>query len=75
MPQRRRRGRKSPVEISFAPSGAYMCTDAGAGDAMAGQKIVADSCRYCGRTRHAAPVCWMTCLFQGMVNLQVNLVQ
>jgi hypothetical protein len=52
-----------------------MCTDAGAGDAMAGQKIVADSCRYCGRTRHAAPVCWMTCLFQGMVNLQVNLVQ
>ena len=40
-----------------------------------GFNIVAESCRYCGRTRPYCAVCWIACLFQGMVNLQVNLVQ
>jgi hypothetical protein len=42
---------------------------------MVVKKIVADSYGYYGRTRHAALVCWIACFFQGMVNLQVNLVQ
>jgi hypothetical protein len=39
------------------------------------EKKVADSgCNHAG-TRHASFVRKMACLFQGMVNLQVNLVQ
>jgi len=38
-------------------------------------KIVVDGYCYPAGTRHAEPVCQMACRFQGMVNLQVNLVQ
>jgi hypothetical protein len=39
------------------------------------EKIVADGCCYPARTSQDALVCWIACLFQGMVNLQVNLFQ
>jgi hypothetical protein len=39
------------------------------------KKIHADNGCHPAGIRHITLICWITCLLQGMVNLQVNLVQ